>query len=756
MNFHDRSRDCVPARRMPSAYRLVTPRRLRAFRCLVVGSLVVVLGLPGCCLTENRWSKNRVPCQPESLTPILSGPQQLTPEDACINDCGEDVREMMSPNEITDYANLSYMDMTLEDCVAAALQNSKVMRDLGVSILRAPGTSVSAYDPAIAYTDPRQGEEAALSAFDATLFSSAMLEKNDRASNNRFLGNLGLLDQELYTYRLGVQKTAATGTNFRLSNTTVRDFNNQLGNFFPSPSSSWDTYLDLEFRQPLLQGGGVTFNRIAGPNSTPGAFNGVLLARAQTDMSLARFEQAVQELLSNVENAYWDLYFAYRDLSAKIDARDEALSTWQKIASQAAGAEGARSGAETQQIAQAEEQYFRFDAEVIDALNGRIIDGTRTNNGSTGGTFRGNGGVRIAERRLRLLCGMPINAAQLIRPSDTPTDALVSFDWAESVDTAIAKRPELRQQQWNIKRYELEHVAAKNFLLPRLDVLGRYRFRGFGQDLLGNDLDFSESPVGSSAVEDLLSGKRQEFQVGAELSIPIGYRQEFAAVRNSELRLSRERALLREQQRDVMLGLSNSIGELNRSFDAKMAAMNRLKSAERLRDALEAVVDVKNAAPLDVKLEAQRRVADAKIQYYRTQVEYMLAIKNVHHERSSLLEYFNVQLAESASASKAYDDAQLRDSLRNRPMNYVSRDLVIAQDKESDETVHHYSTPNIVPAPVSQPAAEGPDSPDLGAAIPYDSATPVSITPSPAGIPASNMPLPVQPTLPPIVGGTQQ
>jgi len=34
-------------------------------------------------------------------------------------------------------------------------------------------------------------------------------------------------------------------------------------------------------RQPLLQGGGVDFNRIAGPNGTPGLINGVVIARHQ-------------------------------------------------------------------------------------------------------------------------------------------------------------------------------------------------------------------------------------------------------------------------------------------------------------------------------------------------------------------------------------------------------------------------------------------------------------------------------------------
>ncbi len=36
----------------------------------------------------------------------------------------------------------------------------------------------------------------------------------------------------------------------------------------------------------------------------------------------------------------------------------------------------------------AREQYYRFQAQVIEALTGREVDGTRTNNGSSGGTFR--------------------------------------------------------------------------------------------------------------------------------------------------------------------------------------------------------------------------------------------------------------------------------------------------------------------------------------------------------------------------------
>ncbi|MBM3964007.1 MAG: hypothetical protein FJ308_02920 [Planctomycetes bacterium] len=75
----------------------------------------------------------------------------------------------------------------------------------------------------------------------------------------------------------------------------------------------------------------------------------------------------------------------------KIDARDIALLTARKLESQTA----------TQGVAdaaQAKEQYYRFESEVIDAVHGRVLDGTRTINGSSGGSFRSVGGLRLCER----------------------------------------------------------------------------------------------------------------------------------------------------------------------------------------------------------------------------------------------------------------------------------------------------------------------------------------------------------------------
>ena len=40
----------------------------------------------------------------------------------------------------------------------------------------------------------------------------------------------------------------------------------------------------------------------------------MLVARLNSDVALTDFEIAVRDLVSNVENAYWDLYYGYRVL----------------------------------------------------------------------------------------------------------------------------------------------------------------------------------------------------------------------------------------------------------------------------------------------------------------------------------------------------------------------------------------------------------------------------------------------------------
>jgi len=555
------------------------------------------------------------------------------------------------PQALRNSAEAEYWPMTLNEAIRTALANSRVLNDLGGTIVRSPETVRTLQDASIEETDPRFGVAAALSAFDAEYSMSASFENNDRILNNRFVAGTNVLRQDLHNYEQALSKRAATGSEFTLRHTMDYDFNNANGNIFPS---AWDTAVEAEFRQPLLQGSGVEFNRIAGPDGAPGAIGGVVIARLNTDISLADLEIGLRNLVSNVENAYWDLYFAYRDLDAKKRARDESLSIWRELR-----ASIGRLGAEDDKVEQAREQYHRFEVDVQNALSGRLVEGTRAGGDSSGGSFRATGGVYVAERRLRLLLGLPLSDDRLIRPDEDPSLAKAVFEWDSVVGEAVTRRAELRRQRLTVRRRELELVANRNFLRPRLDAVGLWRYRGFGDELLNpRAVHHAENEeIWNSAFASLASLEQQEWQVGFEFSLPIGFRQAHTAIRNSQLALARERAILEEQQRQIVHDLGNAVSELERAYKVARVNLDRRNAAMARRDALLKQKEDRGIVLVNFMLDAQQRLASAESDFFRSLVEYALAVKNVHIEKGTWKSYHNVLLAEELNGNETGDGA---------------------------------------------------------------------------------------------------
>ena len=576
----------------------------------------------------------------------------------------------------------SFFRVSLEECVSHALQNSEVVRELGGTVLLSPESIRSANDPALAYTNPAFGEEAALSEFDATLSNQFLFQNNDQAFNSSFIGDQGTLVQDTATNVTSLSKRSATGATFQLNHQFIFDRNNTPANRF-SNNTSYDNFLTAEIRQPLLRGAGVAFNRIAGPNNPVGVNNGVLIARTNTDISLADFELGMRNLISDIENAYWDLYFAYRDLAAKIKARNGAYKLWKNQEAQVASGEKPNT-----EVLQAEEQYFLFATQVENAIFGQLNDGTRTNNGSSSGTFRGSPGIRTAERRLRLLTGLDINDGSLLLPSDMPIESGVVFDWNQAKLDALNQRTELRRQRWVVKREQLNLLANRQQLRPSLDLVGRYRVRGFGNDLFGSqgfDASVAPGPTtnqdGSDALATFFNGDLQEWEIGADVNIPIGYRREHAAIRNSELSLIRETKILREQEREIIYGLSNAMGELQRTESLLDLNTKRLEASNKQFKNIQELL-LEEETTIDLVLESQRRVIDAEISFHRAQVELTLAIKAIHFEKGTGLNYHSVLLAEKGWSQSEVDQALLREQVASPPLNYAYRTLEVSESAQ--------------------------------------------------------------------------
>jgi outer membrane protein TolC len=536
-------------------------------------------------------------------------------------------------------SEVSYSDVRLDEVLQRGLQHSTVLRDIGGAILRSPDSVTTGFAKRLQETDPRFGMEAALSSFDAQLAATATFNNNDRVYNNNFFaGGATAFQQDQNDYQIELSKRTATGSRFALRGVNNYDNNNAPANTF---ASSWNSWIEGEVRQPLLQGAGLEFNRIAGPGSTPGVYNGVLIAKANADINSADFALALRDYVSNVENSYWDLYLAYRELDARKKAMEQALVIWKQLA--------AMSNSESISRAQeslARQQYYQLKSEVDEALSGRLVQGTQVRNGATGGTLQIGSGVLVAERRLRLLIGMSASDGILLRPSEEPTMASVMFDWDASMQECLTLRPEMQRQNANVRKREMELLAARNFLNPQLDAIGRYRFRGFGDELIGSGNQNGNSPA--SSLGNLATGDQQEWTMGVELMVPIGYRKAHAAVDHAELALSRERVIYQEQEREVLSHLSGSIADTVRAYQAVQNNLNQYLAAEEYFNSLNAL-RLKGSKGQEVDsdrlLDAQRRLVQSEIQFFRSRAEYAVSLKNVHYEKGSLLDYKDMRIA---------------------------------------------------------------------------------------------------------------
>ena len=242
-------------------------------------------------------------------------------------------QQTTTPLAMQDPADLPSVDLSLQDAINLAVTSSPVLRTVGAS----PDARVAVqgvatvYDPAITASSPLLGTEAALSAFDAQYAQQLFWSSTDRPNNlapngitSEFTPAVSLAKNAAFNAELS--KTTATGGTYALRHIVNYSRNNQP---FRAFTSAFDGWVEAEWRQPLAQGAGVTYNRIAGPGAVPGQYNGVLIARVNEDVSLVDFESSVIQLVADVEKSYWDLVTAYRRLDAAVRGRELARRTWE-------------------------------------------------------------------------------------------------------------------------------------------------------------------------------------------------------------------------------------------------------------------------------------------------------------------------------------------------------------------------------------------------------------------------------------------
>jgi hypothetical protein len=139
----------------------------------------------------------------------------------------------------------------------------------------------------------------------------------------------------------------------------------------------------------------------------------------------AGLERNINQMLLNVENAYWNLYGSYWQLYSREQGLRLAYETWK--VSWTLHEKGTITQAA---LAQAEGQYNLFRSQRLQALD-CVMDN---------------------ERQLRAMLGMKIADTVRLVPSDAPSLVEKKADWKKALDYTLKHRPELHMARMDVPK----------------------------------------------------------------------------------------------------------------------------------------------------------------------------------------------------------------------------------------------------------------------------------------------------------------
>jgi len=374
--------------------------------------------------------------------------------------------------------------------------------------------------------------------------------------------------------------------------------------------------------QPLLSGGELTvstgFNRVDddSPNLTltpdPGTTSnitaslthpllrnfGVEINRAQIKLAenakrkeVLALRSQLLTVVTRVESAYWNLLLAWRQVGIRQHTLQLTLETERELK--------ARQGVDASplQLAQA--------ASFVEQRRSDLIDARRQ--------------LRDASDQLKRLINsedLPLARETIVRPVDLPTEQALNMTASTAIETGLLRRPEVAEAAINVDDASIRVNVAENQKLPSLNVQAEAKLFGL------------EGDVGNS-YSTLTEGEFVDYLLGARFEAPIGNRAAGAAYTRARLSRQAQTINLRRASDDVILSIKQAM-RAARSARDKIAAARaaRIATRENLRTLEEREETGEALTPeflLDLKLNTQRRFAEAQLREIAAIVEYNTA-----------------------------------------------------------------------------------------------------------------------------------
>ncbi|HLE60907.1 MAG TPA: TolC family protein [Thermoanaerobaculaceae bacterium] len=493
------------------------------------------------------------------------------------------------------------LKLSLKDAIALALEHNI---NLEVSRLGLAGAN--------------QGFVATTGAFDFLLNSDVGASYSESLATNQLVGAQVAL-QRRRQFDLYLSKTIPTGGGISIGWTNTRSSTNSTF-YFLNPS--YNSGLTFSLSQSLLRGFGTDVNRAQ-----------IEVARRSKDISRVQFEQVVITTVQAVESAYWNLIYAIDNLKVK----QHSLKLAQDLLDQTRTRVRIGTLAPID-IVQSEAAVASREVDIIVAENQ----------------------VENAADVLKDLMGFenPDDWKSRIVPTDALEATTTSANLDQSIAEALERRPDLRQRELETEIDQIGVLAARNSVLPQLNLSLNYGLSGVGGTQRIVDPNTGQVigtiPGGwDDALSQIFDRDYNQWSAGLSFSYPLQNTTARATLAQKRFALATAKQNTALTQQRIILEVRDAVRGLDASAKAIAAAVKSRELAERNLDAEhKKYANGMSTAFQVVKIQddlasAQAAELQARVYYRQAEAVYRTAV-------GSLLDSIGVAIRDEAQSREPH------------------------------------------------------------------------------------------------------
>jgi len=502
--------------------------------------------------------------------------------------------QQVAPPAASEPETVEVLFLTLQDAAHLALSNN-------------PEIKTERLTPLIREEEIR-GERAA---FHPVFTAEGSTERTEIQTSSQLAGST-TLETENIDFNSGIRTRFTTGTVASLEFLNRRTESNSS---FQLLSPVYTPSLVFTLTQPLLKNFGLGVNQTR-----------IKIAENNLRGSRHQLQLTVANILTDVENAYWELVMTLREL----ELRRRALELTQRLA-QSTRERVAEGRLPEIALLQARTTVLEKEGDVI----------------------RAESVMKDAMKRLKDLLSLDPDANRVMVPLDQPTSDVKQIDVNQALRGALLKRPELQQAKLDRQNKNLAYHFARNHVLPQLDIFGSVGLSGLAgtpalpgqqvQTILGPTTVPSSSEGGyGTGLKNLFSGSYPTWKIGITLTIPIGNVQARSEFRKAGLDLEKAERTIAIVERRIAL----EVETLAYQFPS---ALKLIEVAKALREQVQRQLEMAQEqfqlglVPMTAVIEAQRELTSAERGELKAIIDYNRLLALFDKTTGAILEKFRVE-----------------------------------------------------------------------------------------------------------------